>query len=120
MGRERRKRTRVPLDFRVVVSIDNLEIPVHSLNISLKGLLCSPDSRFQAKQMCHVTLNLSPEIRAVIQGRVVRADAKGTAIDFVEMDAESFSHLKKIVEYHTANPEKIAKEMLLPAFSGEQ
>jgi len=104
MGRERRKRTRVPLDFKVLVTIDNLEIPVHSRNISLKGLLCSPDSRFQAKQRCHVTLNLSPEVRAVIQGWVVRAGAKETAIDFVEMDAESFSHLKKIVEYHTAHP----------------
>ncbi|MEW6388312.1 MAG: PilZ domain-containing protein [Thermodesulfobacteriota bacterium] len=119
MGRERRKRTRVPLDFKVVVAMDNLEIPVHSRNISLKGLLCSPDSRFLPDKMCHVIFNLSPEVRAVIQGRVVRTNAKGTAIDFEEMDAESFSHLKKIVEYHTANPEKIAKEILVPAFSGE-
>jgi hypothetical protein len=33
------------------------------------------------------------------------------------MDAESFFHLKRIVEYHAQEPERITRELLNAAFS---
>jgi hypothetical protein len=67
-------------------------------------------------------LNLTQEnepepVRAVILGRIIRTNSEETAIDFNLMDAESFYHLKKIVEYHCQEPERITRELLSAAFS---
>jgi hypothetical protein len=122
MARERRKRSRVNFRFETAVAVDNQEVKVQSRNLSLKGLLCSSDQIFQEGQICRVTLNLTQEnqtkpTRAVIHGRIVRTDPEETAIDFSLMDAESFFHLKNIVECHSQEPERIARELLTAAFS---
>ena len=122
MTRERRKRTRVKFRFEAAVAIDNQEVRVQSRNVSLKGMLCNSDILFQEGQICRVTLNLTPEneaepVRSVIHGRIIRTNPEETAIDFNLMDAESFLHLKKIVEYHAQEPDRIARELLTAAFS---
>jgi hypothetical protein len=122
MMRERRKRTRVKFRFETLVTVDNQEVRVQSRNLSLKGLLCSSDQIFQEGQLCRVTLNFAQDreakpARAVIHGRIIRTDPKETAIDFNLMDAESFFHLKNIVECHSQEPERIARELLSAAFS---
>jgi len=122
MTRERRRRTRVKFRFEAAVVIDNQEVRVQTRNLSLKGMLCSTDKIFQERQTCRVTLNLSREndaetVRAVILGRIIRTTPEETAIDFNLMDADSFFHLKRIVEYHSQEPERIARELLTAAFS---
>ena len=122
MSRERRKRTRIKFRFEAIVAVDTQEVKVQTRNLSLKGMLCNSHKAFQEGRVCRIILNLSqgnePEpIRAVIHGRIIRTDAKTTAIDFNLMDATSFFHLKKIVEYHTQEPERITRELLNAAFS---
>ncbi|RJR41432.1 MAG: PilZ domain-containing protein [Deltaproteobacteria bacterium] len=122
MARERRKRTRVKFRFEALVAVDNQPVRVQTRNLSLKGMLCSTDKIFQEGQVCRVILNLTQEdeaepVRAVILGRIIRAIPSETAIDFNLMDAESFFHLKRIVEYHSQEPERIARELLTAAFS---
>lgn len=122
MARERRKRTRVKFRFEAVVRIDNQEVRVQSRNLSLKGMLCNSDKIFQEGQLCRIILNLTHEneaepVRAVILGRIIRTNSEETAIDFNLMDAASFFHLKKIVEYHAQEPERITRELLTAAFS---
>jgi len=112
----RRRRGRVPVHLRVTVQWEGEEIPVESRNLSLKGLACSPDVRLKENACCRVVLRLAPGVQAVIKGRVVRAGDAEAAIDFLAMDPESFIHLKKIVEYHSAAPEDLARELLTPAF----
>jgi hypothetical protein len=63
-----------------------------------------------------VVIGLAPDSQAIIKARVVRADETGAAIDFLATDPESFYHLKKIVEYHSRQPEAIGRELLSPAF----
>lgn len=121
MGQDRRKRTRVEFKFETIVTVDNQEVKVNSHNLSLKGMLCSSDSNFREDQLCRVTLNLSPEaegktIQANIHGRIIRTNPIETAIEFTLMDAESFFHLKNIVECHSQEPERIAQELLTAAF----
>ncbi len=121
MGQDRRKRTRVDCKFGTIVTVDNQEVKVNSHNLSLKGMLCSTDSIFQADQLCKVTFNLTQEsegelIQATVHGRIIRTNPIETAIEFTLMDAESFFHLKNIVESHSQEPERIARELLTAAF----
>lgn len=113
---ERRRRERVPVRLEVTVCLEGREIPVHSRNLSLKGLACAADERLQKNRCCQVLIRLVPDIRAVIKGRVVRSGEVEAAIDFLAMDLESFGHLRKIVEYHAADPAAISQELLTPAF----
>jgi len=122
MAPDRRKRTRVKFNFETTVTVDNREVKVQSHNLSLKGMLCSSDTIFQEDQDCRVTLNLTPQsegepIQATLHGRIIRTNPIETAIDFTLMDAESFFHLKNIVESNAREPERIARELLNAAFS---
>jgi hypothetical protein len=113
---ERRRRARVPVRLAVTVRLDGEEIAVESRDLSLKGLACLPDPRLRRNHCCQVVIRLTPDIRAVIKARVVRAGESGAAIDFLATDPESFYHLKKIVEYHSRHPEAVGRELLTPAF----
>ena len=124
MAKERRKRTRVDFHFNAVVLLDDRSIPVKCRNLSLQGMLCSSDQAFLEDQPCRVILKLTQEVagepvqpvQAEIQGRIVRSTAEETAIEFTLMDLDSFSHLKKLVEYHARDPEKINHELMTTAF----
>ncbi len=116
MTKERRRRTRVPLKLDVVLSLDNQKIPVKTSNLSLKGMLCRTPRRFPLFLQCHVSISLTPEIQVMIAGRIVRSDERETAIDFLEMDPESFAILKRMVECNAGDAERITAEILTPAF----
>jgi hypothetical protein len=114
---EQRRRGRVSVRLEVTVCLEDKQIEVESRNLSLTGLACSPHPLLQKNLCCRVVISLAPKVQAVIKGRVVRVDGLEAAIDFLSMDPESFIHLKKIVEYHSRRPERVAGEILTPAFS---
>jgi hypothetical protein len=51
-----------------------------------------------------------------VKGTVVRKDSQGIAVAFSEMDEESFSHLRRMVEYRCGDADKIEGELSIPAF----
>ena len=116
MDKEQRRRTRIPIQLSVSVQVDYERIPVTSRNLSLKGLLCSPDPRLTIGSNCRVTLRLAPDVHVSVQGTVVRSSRQEIAIDFLAMDEDSFAHLKKIVEYNSQDADQIDEELLRPAF----
>ena len=116
MKDERRKRTRVPIEFDVVVSLRRRRIKVVTLNISLAGILCVADAFFKADDLCKVTISLGAEDKIVLAGKVIRTDEQTTAINFVSMTEESFFHLKKLVQYNYGDADTIDAELKKPAF----
>ncbi len=106
----------MPVCLAIKVRLEREEIAVTSRNLSLKGPACSPNSLLRKNCRCEVVITLAPDVQAVIKGQVVRADESGAAIDFMDMDPESFVHLRKIVEYHSQYPEELSRELLTPVF----
>jgi hypothetical protein len=47
-----------------------------------------------------------------LTGKVVRLLPEGIGIFFEEMDLDSFSHLSKIIEYNSVDPEKVKDELV--------
>jgi len=113
MKKEERKRTRVPVGFTATISAGERTIQVNTLNISLNGILCTPDSCFHAGDKCRVTLTLDPVIKVIIEGKILRITLSNMAISFSSMDEESFFHLKKIVEYNYGDADEINKEIII-------
>lgn len=114
MGAERRTHTRVPAMFDACIILDRQEIPVKTWNLSLRGMECSTDSRFLEGKTCMIQFILSPEVRFIIQGKLVHVGARATGIYFMTMDEDSFFHLKRLVQYNSANPEIIEDECASP------
>ena len=117
MRKERRKRTRVPIMFDVSISIGGEKINVLALNISLTGILCTADGRFQKDGECLVIIILDSEVHITLRGKILRTDTQETAIAFMSMDEESFAHLKRLVQYNAVDADTIDGELRTPAFS---
>ncbi|GEM_PF-1688114 len=99
------------------VGIDTGEVCVcGTKDISLKGLFCAdPSAVYPVGTICEIKLSLGGEPSAFslkMQGRVVRSESTGMAIEFNEMDIESLIHLKNIMYYNTGMPEIIDEELI--------
>lgn len=116
MEKDQRRRSRISIQLTVHVRVKDEDIAVTSKNLSLKGLLCSSDPRLKQGATCEVVLQLIPKLRLVIQGRIIRTNLQESAIDFLAMDEQSFTHLKKIIEYNTGDADRISEELMRPAF----
>ncbi|QLA16059.1 PilZ domain-containing protein [Desulfolutivibrio sulfoxidireducens] len=117
MDENKRRRSRVEAQFDAYVLLGDDKIPVHTQNISMKGVLCTFDPRLPAGVGCVVLFVLTREIRFRIAARIVRSVESGTAIDFESMDETAFFHLRNIVRYSSKDADRIDRELEIPAFS---
>ncbi len=119
MRQERRKRTRVPVQFDITVSLNKKRIRVETLNLSLTGILCASHPDLKKNETCRVSIGLGSGgngIRIAMKGLVIRADKREAAIAFTSMSGKSFFHLKKILQYNTEDADTIDSELVEPAF----
>ncbi|EPR42344.1 type IV pilus assembly PilZ [Desulfovibrio sp. X2] len=117
MAEEKRTRTRVNLMFGAVVTCNGRDVPVRLNNLSLRGVSCNPDPRLAVGEDCFVRIVLSGSVTVRVSGRIVRASAEETAVEFLEMDPESFGHLRNLVRMHAEDPDQIDDEIVSkPAF----
>jgi hypothetical protein len=117
MEKERRKRTRVPVSFDIIILFQEDKIQVQTFNISLTGISCTNDPRFRAGELCEVILTLNEETSLIIEGKILRIDEKEAIIAFLSMDEDTFFHLKRILEYNAADADAIDQELKNPAFT---
>ena len=59
----------------------------------------------------------APELDVRVRGRLVRVEPEGTAVDFTEIELESFRHLFRLVQYNAPDPDGIEEELVQTAFS---
>jgi hypothetical protein len=116
MVKERRKRTRVPVDFDINIIFQHRKIRVKTFNISLTGISCTGNPLFRADEPCEISLSLNAETNLIIAGKIIRLDEKEAIISFISMDEDTFYHLKRLLQYNAADPDSIEKELKNPAF----
>lgn len=117
MTKERRKRTRVPVKFDLNIVLQGKEIEVQTNNISMTGVSFVSSHAFTAGTRCTLNLLLNKEVRLKIEARILRSSDQETIASFLEMDEDSFYHLKKILQYNAADSDQIEKELGKPAFT---
>lgn len=116
MDQEKRKRARVPVQFDVCIVLGEELIKVQIINISLTGILCTFNRRFQKDAPCKVVISLRDDLRITVDAKILRVGERETAISFVAMDEESFVHLKRVVQYNAGDADRIDKEFQRKAF----
>lgn len=118
MTQERRKRSRVNLEFPLTIAFDGRRVRGVVRDLSLKGLSCSTEAWIVPGKECDVTLELESGIRMHIHGRIIRAGQDG-AIDFLSMDESSFAHLRNVVRLYADDADAVDEELRKPAFTPE-
>lgn len=113
---ERRKRTRVPVGFDLLVIIKGKKIKVKTLNISMTGVSFTSSHAFKTGERCTIELILNEDVHLSIEGKIIRSQGDENIASFLVMDEESFYHLKRLLQFNAADSDIIEQELSKPAF----
>ena len=113
---ERRKRTRVPVCFELNVVVRGKKIKVQTQNISMTGVSFRSNEPLTVNDRCKIHLRLNEEIHLTMEAKILRSSEEETIASFLEMDEDSFYHLKRLLQYNAADSDQIEKELEKPAF----
>ncbi len=112
MADNKRHHTRIEAGFEAYITIGDVVIPVTTRNLSLRGALLDGCEGCDAGTACELHLPLSPGVRIVVEGGIVRRDGGTAAMEFKEMDELSFTFLHRLVTLNADAPEDVDDEML--------
>jgi len=103
---ERRQSPRVEFKTEIVLNTpsQSYRLEGSSGDISRKGIYIYTKEDIPVETVCEVKVVLSgaqPPVVIDVKGRVARKTDDGIGVEFREMDLDSFSHLKKIIEYNS-------------------
>lgn len=112
MTDEKRQRTRVHAGFEAYVTVDDHVVPVTTKDLSLKGALLKGCDECLAGKHCELHIPLTPGIRIVVEGDIIRVREGEVAMVFREMDELSFTELHRLVQLNADDPDVIDDEML--------
>jgi tRNA 2-thiocytidine biosynthesis protein TtcA len=121
MSENQRKRTRVQFKTTVNLTAPGIDLRgLDSRDLSLKGIFVETDHKVDVGADVDVTLELSGTSSLMtleMKGRVARQDHDGLGLDFIEVDLDSFHHLRNIVLYNAGDPKEVDTELATtPAF----
>jgi hypothetical protein len=110
---DKRKNRRVL--FEVAATVLSGPIGISGLvdNLSMKGMFLNTEERLPGDFPLEVsvTLHCSSSVFSIkFKGRALRQTETGIAIEFQEMDLDSFIHLRNIVANNSDDPDSVYEE----------
>ena len=104
MGENMDKRNKTRVEFHTTAEIvyDGHTITGPIGNLSMKGLFVQTTEKPAVKTPIDITIRLSgssTNLSIQIKGEVIRVEDDGIAMEFKEMELDSFIHLRNIVFY---------------------
>jgi len=110
---ERRKNRRVPFQVEATVQIGQSSIKGTVDNLSMKGMFLATKETLSGSSPLEISIILSGSSSLLsmrLKGRVVRQTEVGIAIEFHEMDLDSFTHLRNIIAQNCDDPDAAYEE----------
>lgn len=108
MNEERRQDKRICFESRVRIITEDKTINAEadSRDISLMGIYLVPEIKIALDTFCTLNITLkgkSSSMNCTVHGKVCRHDDKGMGIAFLDMQEDSFVHIKNLIMLHTAD-----------------
>lgn len=109
---DRRKKLRVDFKTSIILKTDQSEIHIegNSKDLSLKGIFIHTQENTAVGTKCRVEVKLTgmtEQLNLYMQGKIIRRDQNGIAVEFESMDLDSYTHLKNLVRYNTTDPDYV-------------
>ena len=111
---EKRNFTRVLFQTEAVVMYGEREIRGEVENLSMNGMFLRTTEKIPRDEPLEIKICLSgasSELAIDLKGSVVRQADDGVAVQFKEMDLDSFIHLKNTVAYNRGDESEIMEEV---------
>jgi hypothetical protein len=81
-------------------------------DIGFAGLWLPTHEPFAERTQCTVTIHLAETIKIRANGLVVRSEADGFAVQFLDLlDLDSYGHLRNLILYNSADPATVDEEI---------
>ncbi len=109
---ERRKNRRVPFQVEATVQIGKTSFKGMVDNLSMKGMFLASETLSGGSSL-DISIKLSGSsspLSLELKGRAVRLTEAGIAIEFQEMDLDSFTHLRNIIAQNSDDPDAAYEE----------
>jgi hypothetical protein len=112
---DRRGFIRVPLRTEVSVRAGDRTIRADTeINVSMGGMYIPSDEILPAPGvLCRVSIMLSSfENKLLIEadGKIIRSEPGSLAVEFTQLDLDSYHHLRQLILNNTDEPERAEKE----------
>ncbi|MDH5649206.1 MAG: PilZ domain-containing protein, partial [Gammaproteobacteria bacterium] len=82
-------------------------------DISMNGIFVITAEKLPEHTLCDISLYLygtDDEIELRLKGTIVRLESDGMAVEFNQIDIDSFEHLKRIIQLNSVDPDSITDE----------
>jgi hypothetical protein len=112
-GQEKRHFCRIPFISHAQIALDNKQLSCNLLDISLKGVLIEPLDSITLEQdkLYAFELSLSREVHINMNARVIHAEDNHIGLEWNDIDLDSLSSLRRLLEYNLNDPEEINREL---------
>lgn len=110
---EKRKHRRVLFKSEAIVRSGESTILGTIDNLSMKGMFLTTGDKLLGSDVLYIEILLtgsSSKLEIRLKGRKVRQTNSGVAIEFSEMDLDSFTHLRNLVAYNSDDADAITDE----------
>jgi hypothetical protein len=117
MEQDRRLDSRISFNgkVRITAQDNSFQAEADAKDISLKGIYLVSREKLPIESMCTLDITLTGEsiiMRLTIFGRVCRHDDRGMGIAFLDMEEDTFLHIKTLLHLH----DKMGVPKKSPAF----
>ncbi len=114
---DRRGFSRIPFTAEVAIQAGTAEIrAVTNISVSMSGLRIPYQGPLpEAGTACRATIVLQAfDHRLPIEasGRILKSEPGSVAVEFLELDLDSYNHLRQLILNNTDEPEKAEREFL--------
>jgi len=110
---ERRSHNRIPFTAEILMQCGNEEWSCNLLDISLKGMLVEPPENLDIDitKPCGMALFLGDEVSIHARVNIIRSEDGNWGLKWLQIDANSLQHLRRLIELNTNNPAMLMREL---------
>lgn len=111
--KNRRHFWRATFNAPVRLTSDTGTVDVQLIDISLKGALFEVPPGWQGRvdEPCHLKLHLTEGVIIGMWGRVVHLDGQNVGFRCDNIDLDSITHLRRLVELNSGDPKLLEREI---------
>jgi c-di-GMP-binding flagellar brake protein YcgR len=110
---ERRSYNRIPFNAEILMQCGHEEWSCNLLDISLKGMLVEPPENLDINldNPCGMALFLGEDISIHARVNIIRSNDDNWGLKWLQIDANSLQHLRRLIELNTNNPAMLMREL---------